>query len=57
MPHIIKVLCKQEHHTTTTNIYAEQQKNTLNTPANIDSQKKITAIFIPPNSDKKNSES
>jgi len=49
MPHIIKVLCQQDHHTTP-NIYAEQQKNTLNIPANIDSQEKIPPIFKPQNS-------
>jgi len=44
----IKVLCKQEPHTTT-NIYSEQQKNTRNIPANIDSQEKITPFFKPQN--------
>ena len=38
----IKVLCKPEPHTSTKNIYSEQQKNTRNIPANIDSQEKIT---------------
>ena len=34
--------------------YTQLQKNNfLKIPANIDSQKKLTAIFIPPNSDKK----